>query len=301
MRSAGSRTATRAATRTARRSTTDLLGLAVAALLAMPVLVGAAYAVAAASGFVGPGAAGWSAARLLRVTTASTTWAGLAWTLWVSACATCLATAGVVVVAVSFRGSARLDRLGRALAVLPLPVPHLVAGLLGLWVLGQSGLVARALSALGLLQRPSQMPALVYDRAGVGLILTLAWKELAFLAIVASALLATRGALAEEAARTLGASPWQTFRRVTWPVLWRGLAPAVVAVFVFVAGNYEAAALLAPSDPLALPLLVAERAADPDLARRGDAYVASLVLLLVGAAAVAAHEWARTRWEPLGP
>jgi hypothetical protein len=44
---------------------------------------------------------------------------------------------------------------------------------------------------------------------------------------------------------------------------------------------------------------VAERAADPDLARHGDAYVVSLVLLLIGVLAVAAHEWTRARWESL--
>lgn len=288
---------TRAAPRAGARSAAP--GLAAAALLALPVLAGVGYALAATAGVAGPGAAGWSAARLARVAGARETWAGLAWTLWVSAAATLLAAAGAVLVAAAFGGSGRVDRLGRALAALPLPVPHLVAGLLGVWLLGQSGLVARVLAALGLLDRPAQMPPLVYDAAGAGLILTLAWKELAFLAVVATALLATRGAAAAEAARTLGASPWEAFRRVTWPVLWRGLAPAVVAVFVFVAGNYEAAALLAPSDPLALPLLVAERAADPDLARRGDAYAASLLLLAVAGAAVAAHEWARARWEPL--
>jgi hypothetical protein len=65
-------------------------------------------------------------------------------------------------------------------------------------------------------------------------------------------------------------------------------------------GNWEAAALLAPSRPLALPLLAAERAADPDLARRADAYVVTLLLLALGALAVAAHEWTRARWAAAG-
>ena len=281
------------------RALADALGLIAAVLLALPVIVGAAYALAAALGLVGTGAAGLSLARVERVLRAHETWAGLGFTLWVAAAATLLATAGAVLLAVLFRGSSRADRIGRGLAAVPLPVPHLVAALLGVWVLGQSGLLARLLAAVRLIDQPAQMPALIYDRAGAGLILALAWKELAFLAIVANALLATRGAAAEEAARTLGASPWQTFRRVSWPVLWRGLAPAAVAVFVFVAGNYEAAALLAPSDPVALPLLIADRAADPDLARRGDAYVVSLLLLDIAIAAVAAHEWMRSRWEPL--
>ncbi|MEO7711671.1 MAG: ABC transporter permease subunit [Gemmatimonadaceae bacterium] len=277
-------------------------GLLAAALLAAPVLVGLAYAIGASLGVVAAANDSQpSLARIARVLGERATWDSVLWTLWVAASATGLAVVGAVAVAVAFRGHARGDRVGRALAALPLPMPHLVAGMLGVWLLGQSGIAARAAFALGLIVRPAEMPPLVYDRLGVGLVLTLAWKEMAFLAIVSSALLATRGAAAEEAARTLGASPWETFRRVTWPLLWRGLAPAVVAVFVFVAGNYEAAALLAPSDPLALPLLVAQRATDPDLARHADAYVASVLLLVIASAAVAAHEWVRARWEPFVP
>jgi molybdate transport system permease protein len=105
----------------------------------------------------------------------------------------------------------------------------------------------------------------------------------------------------EEAARTLGANPAAVFRRVTLPLLWRGLLPATVAVFVFVAGAYEAAAVLAPSDPLALPLLTLERYTDANLSRRSDAFVLVLVGMAVSLLAVVAHEWARNRWERYEP
>ena len=278
----------------------DTNALAAAALVAAPVLAGIAYATAASLGLAGAGASGFALERMLRVLADRVTWAGLGFTLSVAALSTALATVGAVIVAIVFRGYAPLDRFARALAALPLPVPHLVAGMLGVWVLGQSGLLARFAFALGMIDAPAQMPALVYDEWGLGLVLTMAWKEMAFLSVVATALLATQAAAVEEAARTLGSGPWDTFRRVTWPMLWRGLLPAVIAVFVFVAGSYEAAALLAPSDPALLPLLVLERSADPDLTRRGDAHVISLLLLAIGIVAVVAHEWARARWEPIG-
>ncbi len=284
----------------ARRTGSRLpVGLGAALLVATPVLVGVAYSAAAAIGLAGAGAGQATTAHLTRVFGERATWTGLAWSLWVAGLSTLLATVGAVGVTMAFRRSRLTDRLGRALATVALPIPHLVAALLGLWVLGQSGMLARLARAAGLIAGPSAMPALVYDRYGIGLALAITWKELAFLTIVASALLATRAADTEETARTLGAGRWATFRRVTWPVLWRGLAPAVVAVFVFAVGNWEMAALLAPSDPLALPLLLADRAADPDLTRRGDAHVVALLLFGVGAAAVLAHEWARARWDPL--
>ncbi len=280
----------------------DTAGLLAATLLASPVLVGMAYSFKASTGMAGPGATGQaSIARLVHVARDPSTWAGLWFTLSTATAATVLATLAAVAVAVAFRRDGRASQAGRLLAAFPMTIPHVVAGVLGVWTLSQSGTLSRIAFAIGLTARPADMPALVYDRLGIGMVVTLAWKEAAFLSIVASTLLATRGSDAEEAAQTLGASSWQVFRRVTWPLLWRGLAPAIIAVFVFVLGNYEVAALLAPSNPLALPLLVAERAADPDLARRGDAYAVSLLLLSIAVAAVAVHEWVRARWEPIAP
>ncbi len=271
---------------------------AAALLAALPTLVGVLYAAAAATGLAGFGAGGFSLHRLARVLGEAAVWQGLVWTLGTAAAATLLATAGAVLLAVTFRGTAPGDRAARALAVFPMAVPHLVAAALFVLLLGQSGFVARALHAAGLASAPGAMPALVYDRWGIGFVLALAWKELPFLSLLAFSVLATRGPELEETARSLGAGPREVFRRVTWPMLWRGLLPGVIAVFAFVAGSYEAAVLLAPSDPLALPLLTWERYTDPDLARRADAYVLVLVGLAASAVAVALHEWARSRWEP---
>ena len=277
----------------------DRRGLVAALLVACPVGVGMAYAAAGAFGLIGAGARGMSGERFVRVMGEGVVWESLGWTLWVAVASTGLAAAAAVGVAAAFRGEGRADRLARAAGAVPLPVPHLVAAVMGLLVLGQSGLLSRIAHALGWIAAPGEMPALVYDRAGIGLIATLAWKEFAFLVVVAWGILAERGAVLEEVARTLGASAWQTFRRVTLPVLWRGMLPAVVSVFAFVLGSYEAAALLAPSDPLPLPVLTMERYTDADLSRRGDAFV--LVLLGIGLAAlvVAVHEKTRARWEGL--
>jgi putative spermidine/putrescine transport system permease protein len=274
-------------------------GLSLALLLALPVLVGLVYAALASAGLAGAGARGLTGAAWTRVLTDGGVHAGLLFTLWIAAASTALATAGAVLLAVVFRGSGRLDGAARVLALLPLPIPHLVAAVCGVLILGQSGFLARVGHGLGLVETPAAMPALVADPWGVGLIVALTWKEIPFLSLVAFSILASRGERLEEAARTLGAGPLATFRHVTWPVLWRGMLPAVVAVFTFVAGSWEAAVLLAPSDPLALPLQVMERHTDPALARRGEAFVLALVALVLAGGAVVLHERLRARWEGL--
>ncbi len=275
-------------------------GLLAALLVASPVLVGIAYSGFGALDLNGPGAAGMvSTRRFARVLGDPAVWRGTAWSLWIAVAATLISAGIAMLLAVTFRGETRGDRLARSLAILPLPVPHLVAGVMGVLILGQSGVLARVAYAAGAIGTPAEMPALVQDPAGVGLILALVWKEVPFLALIAFSVLAARGAEMEDTARTLGADRLQTLRRVTLPALWRGMLPAVVAVFTFVAGSYELAYLLAPSDPLALPLQTMERYTHASLGRRADAFVLALIALAIAAAAVAAHELIRHRQEPV--
>lgn len=273
--------------------------LLLAALVAAPVAVGIVYAVGGAVGAWGVGArsagAGLDPGRLLRVVSEPVVVEGTLWTLRVALVSTALSTAVAVALALAFRGTDRTSRVGRTLALLPLPVPHLVAAVAALLILGQSGLLARLAFAAGWIDGPAAMPALVYDRPGIGVIVALVWKEVPFLTLVAGSVLATRGDALERTARRLGASRWEVLRRVTWPTLWRGMLPAIVAVFAFVVGSWEVAALLAPSDPLALPLVTLERYTDTDLARRPDAFVLTLVGVAIAGCAVLLHEWADRR------
>ena len=264
----------------------DTAGIVAAGLVAAPVVLGGGYSLAAALGLVGTGANGFDPGRITRVLGDPETWRATSWTLATAGVATLLATAAATTVAVRLRHS----RSARWLAVFPLGVPHLAAALAALLLLGQSGLLSRLAFAAGIVTGPAAFPVLVYDRPGVALTLAFAWKEFPFLVLTALAILDTRTDLLADVARTLGASKRQIFRRVTWPLLWRGLSPAVIAAFAFLIGQYEMAALLAPSDPTPLSVLTFERASDPLLSHRGDAHVLGLLALMLAATLVVIHE-----------
>lgn len=276
-------------------------GLIAAAIVSAPVVIGIVYSALGAAGIVGPGADGATLDHVSSVVSDIATWRGLLWTLWVAFASTALSFVLAVAVAAMFRGDRRLDRLGRKLAVFALPFPHIVAALGAVLLLSQSGLLARVAYAAGVYASPGEMPELIYDRWGLGLILALTWKEFSFLALVAFSILARRGTELEETARSLGAGAVRTFRVATLPVLWRGLMPSTIAVFTFVAGNYEATVLLAPSSPLALPLLTMERQARSALALRGEAYALVMVAVIMSLFAVIVHEWVASRVENAGP
>lgn len=260
-------------------------GYIAVALVSAPVVAGTLYSLAAAVGMAGAGATGFDPARVVRVITSGETWQSVLWTIYTAGVATVMAA----VAAVALSALLQRSRAGRVLATFPLAVPYVAAGLAALLLLGQSGFFSRVAFAAGAVSEPAGFPALVYDRPGVALILAFAWKEFPFLALTAFAVLDTRGTELADTARTLGASTAATFRRVTLPLLWRGIAPATIAGFAYLVGQYELAVLLAPSAPQPLSVLTYERAGDPDLSRRGEAHVLGLLAMTLCGALVVVH------------
>ena len=140
---------------------------------------------------------------------------------------------------------------------------------------------------------PAGFPALVYDSWAIGVVLAVVWKEMPFLLLVALSLQSLRGSVLADTARTLGASPGQVVRRVTLPLLLRGMAPSIIAVFVFVLGSLELPLVLGPSSPLALPQLIQERRQALDVVSHSDAYAIGLLATALAVFAALAHEWLR--------
>ena len=104
-------------------------------------------------------------------------------------------------------------------------------------------------------------------------------------------LLATLQALGddyEDAARTLGARPWQRFRHVTLPLIRPALVSSSLIVFAFVFGAYEIPAVLGVRYPKALPVLAYQLFISPDLNERASAMALSLIISLIVMGVVAA-------------
>lgn len=261
-------------------------------VLAVAPLAGLAWAVwAGAGGADGAFAIATLGARMMR----PAPWLSLAWSVAAAVVATALATAGAITVALTFRGTRSADRIARALATLPLPIPPIVVAAAAVLVLSQSGLLARFAAAAGWITLPAEMPALLNVPHGAGLILALAWKELGFLSLLACTVAAGLDPELEATARTLGATEHGAQRRVLVPLIWRGILPGIVAAFAFVLGSYELPALLGPTHPQPLAVAVLERARDADPAARGDAWAATLLLFGTALVAVGWHEWSRRR------
>ncbi|WP_075215862.1 ABC transporter permease [Mongoliimonas terrestris] len=208
-------------------------------------------------------------------------------TLWIASAATLVATVLGLAAALLLRraGGGRLMTL---LVQFNLTVPHVVTAVGLLWLLGQSGWIARIGHGAGLIDRPADFPVLVADPAFVAVILAYVAKEVPFVAVVTLAMLAAVGTGPAETARSLGASRWQAFRHVTWPLIRPGVLAAATVVFAFVLGTYEVPAVLGPSHPKALPVLAYQMFTSNDLADRPAAIALSLVAAAIGVACLMA-------------
>lgn len=153
---------------------------------------------------------------------------GVAWTtlflaLVVAAGTTAL---GLLLALLAERGGLRLGRALNLLALLPIITPPFVVGLGLVLLFGRAGLVNQGLDwAFGI--PPSRW---FYGLPGLVLAQLFAFTPIAFM-ILRGVVQGIAPSL-EEAAQTLRASRWQTFRSVTLPLLRPGLANAFLVGFI---------------------------------------------------------------------
>ena len=153
---------------------------------------------------------------------------GVAWNTLYLALLTAAGTTvlGTLIALLAERGDRRLQKPLQGLALLPIITPPFVVGLGLILLFGRAGLVNQALEALfGV--TPSRW---FYGVFGIWLAQLFAFTPIAFM-IMRGVVQGVSPSL-EEAAQTLRASRWQTFRTVTLPLLKPGLANAFLVGFI---------------------------------------------------------------------
>jgi molybdate transport system permease protein len=184
-----------------------------------------------------------------------------------------------VLARVSFPGR----RLVRALVTVPLVLPPVVGGVALLLALGRSGLVGQWLD---------RWFGLTLPFTTTGVVVAEAFVALPFLVISVEGALRAADLRYEDAAATLGASRWTTFRRVTLPLIAPGIGAGAVLCWARALGEFGATITFAgnfPGRTQTMPLAVY-------LALENDpqaAIVLSLVLLAVSVVVLAGL---RGRW-----
>ncbi len=143
-----------------------------------------------------------------------------------------------------FRGK----RLVEALIDVPIVVPHTAAGIALLFVFGQDFFLGKAFHLMGI----------DFVSAVPGIIIAMLFVSVPFLVNSAKQGFERVDVRLEKVARTLGASPWQAFFRVSLPLAWRSIFSGSVMMWARGISEFGAVLILA-YHPMIAPILVYER------------------------------------------
>jgi sulfate transport system permease protein len=168
------------------------------------------------------------------------------------------------------RGRAVLD----ALIDLPFVVSPVVIGLALLLVYGQGGWFAGLFLNNGI--------RIIY--AVPGMVIATVFVSLPFVVREVAPVLLEAGDEQEQAAATLGASSWQTFRKITMPTIRWGVAYGVVLTTARALGEIGAVAVVSSKvagSTLTLPLLVQQRDGTIGAGQITGAYAAAAELAVM--------------------
>lgn len=205
---------------------------------------------------------------------------GFAASAWFTARVALLSTAISAALAILLAGALRRrGTVVRALVMLPVPVPHLLAATIAVVWLAPGGLAERAVGALPF--------ALIRDEWGLGIVLVYVYKETPFLLLLLLAAMGRSLGEREEAAAVLGAGPLQRLRWVAWPAIRAPLVVGSIIVTAFVIGAFEVPLTVGPNQPPMLATYAFE-ATQGDVISGEQVAAATLLLTTLVAIALAA-------------
>ena len=98
------------------------------------------------------------------------------------------------------------------------------------------------------------------DKFGWNVLAIQIWKNLPFQLLIIAAVLETIQTDIEDAARNLGANPWQVVRYILLPMSMPGMLIAVVLVFIMTFGDYAITRIAGPVYPSSLSVLMYTKA-----------------------------------------
>lgn len=176
-------------------------------------------------------------------------------------------------------------RLFDSLIDLPFALPTSVAGLVYATIYSEHGWIGKYLYPLGI--------ELAYSRAAIVFVLT--FIGLPFLVRTIQPVLETFETELEEAAASLGATRWQTFRHVILPTLYPAIITGFALAFARGLGEYGSVVFVSGNKPMETeiaPVLIVARLEE---FAYGEATAIAVVLLLLSFAMLIVINWLEHR------
>ena len=139
-------------------------------------------------------------------------------------------------------------RLIEGLIDVPIVVPHTAAGIALLFVFGRRFPIGRAFAQIGI----------TFVDSTAGIVIAMLFVSVPFLIDSAKEGFRKVDVRIERVARTLGASPWQVFWRISFPLAWRSIVAGCIMMWARGISEFGAVVILT-YHPMIAPVLVFER------------------------------------------
>jgi molybdate/tungstate transport system permease protein len=173
--------------------------------------------------------------------------------IWLTLYAALIATAvgclfGVPLAYLLARHDFRGKKLLESIIDIPIVIPHSAAGIALLFVFGRNYFLGKAFGSIGI-DFVDSVP---------GIIIAMLFVSIPFLVDSAAEGFRQVDTRLENVSRSLGASRWQTFLRVTLPLSWRSIISGNIMMWARGLSEFGAVMILA-YHPMIAPVLVYER------------------------------------------
>ena len=165
---------------------------------------------------------------------------------------------------------------------IPLAFPSIINAFFLFQLLNKGGLLSRIFFKLGLVSNIEAFPTLVNDNYQIGVIAAMVFLSTPFL-IVFFIQKINANNLNDFAniSKTLGATHWQTERKVLLPILLKYSWFNIALYWLFLFGNYEIPLILGNQNPPMISVLISQKLTKFNLNDLPQAYVLAILYLFV--------------------
>ncbi len=227
------------------------------------------------------GETGFNLDAYVSIFTDETFLASLGFTFWIAIASTAFSIAVAIALSMGIRKYFPAKKATMFAYQFPLPIPYIVNGIMILFLFSQSGLLARFLALLNIIETPADFPLIIYSKNGIGIIIAFMWKFIPFIGVSVVGILQSSGTAYEDAAISLGANAWQRFFYVLLPVIMPAVTTSAILVFAYAFSSYEIPFLLGAVFPKTLSIVAYERFMNTDLTFRPQAMAMSTIITVI--------------------